>query len=115
MIELTKNHVWTSGFFTLLLIMAFEATSCKSRPLSSPLQSADEAKEISCAFGDLEAAQGSTSGEERLNNDQWRIIASNALASKLAYAKADEVKETMRRWGYPNTDVIESRSMNAFV
>lgn len=115
MIELSKNHVRTAEFFTVLLVVAFGATSCKTRTPSSPLRSADEAKEISCAFGDFDAAQGSTSGEERLGNDQWRIIASNALASKLAYADADEVKQTMRGRGYPNTDVIDSRSMNAFV
>ena len=115
MIELTRNHVRTVEFLAALLFVAFGATSCKTRTPSTPLRSADEAQEISCAFGDFDSAQGSTSGEERLSNDQWRIIASNALASKLAYAKADEVKETMRGWGYPNTDVIESRSMNAFV
>lgn len=101
--------------FVVLLAAIFPATGCKTSANTARLNNAAPELDADCTFGGPEYSRLGSPGAENLEPSIWRIIAANALASRLAYEKQPKIEETASKWGFTEVDTIKSGSMSAFV
>jgi triacylglycerol lipase len=81
---------------------------------SSKTTSIPEA-ESSCSFATKDNLSYSSQGAEALDPDLWRVIASTAMASRLAYGNPDEIARKSEEWGFTAHDIVKSSSMSAVI